>query len=260
MSIIQVAKSWLGRGLVTSRLNRVVLGAGGIVVVFHRVNDLLPGDGLTRSSRDFERFCRFFRSYFDVISLGEHVSRLASERSLAGTLVITFDDGYLDNIEVAAPILRRFALPATFFVTTSFIESSIVPWWDAGLARHPGWMSWEQVRSLAAEGFDIGGHTRTHPDLGQIDGEQADLEIAGCRDDLRCELGAPPAHFAYPYGRVENMRESNRERVKRAGYHCCVSSFGGISRPPQDPFRLPRVSVDLWHRTPEQFAFEVLVR
>src|ERR1700693_3674727 len=92
-----------------------------VIVAFHRVNDGMPEDGLTCSSAKFEKFCRFFRSHFRVIPLWEQVAGRDGTQALGGTLSITLDDGYRDNFEVAAPILRKLDLPATFFVTTGFI-------------------------------------------------------------------------------------------------------------------------------------------
>jgi len=106
---------------------RSLLGDTGVVVAFHRVSDALAEDGITRSGRDFERFCRFFRANFDVIPLGRFVELLEQRSSVRGALTITFDDGYLDNYEVAAPILRALRLPATFFLTTRFVGSDAVP-------------------------------------------------------------------------------------------------------------------------------------
>lgn len=259
MSLRQYTGSWIGRGLVTGKLHRPLLSDRGIVVAFHRVNDDIPEDGLTRSSRDFDRFCRFFRTYFDVIPLTEFVTRLERRQSVAGTLSITLDDGYRGNFEVAAPILARLGLPATFFVVTRYLGTNIVPWWDRELRKQPGWMTWDQVRTLNDQGFEIGAHTRNHADLGAVDGSEAELEIRGSRDDLRAELGITADLFAYPYGQANNLLEANRERAKDAGFRCCASCFGGLSRSGSDPFKLKRVPIAPWLRTPSQFAFEALI-
>jgi peptidoglycan/xylan/chitin deacetylase (PgdA/CDA1 family) len=224
------------------------------------VNDSIPEDGLTKGSRDFERFCRFFRDNFDVVTLGDLVARIEARSSVAGTLAITFDDGYLDNFEVAAPILKKFGLSATFFVATKYIESSTVPWWDVNLPRQPGWMTWRQLKQLVAEGFDIGAHTRNHVDLGTVSGDEATDEISGSRQDLAAELGVVPEHFAFPYGDVRNLSDANRENIAQAGFRCCVSCHGGLVAATNDPFRLRRVPISAWHRTPQQFAFEILAQ
>lgn len=257
MSVYHSAKSWIGRGLIASRLFRRSLGDGGVVVAFHRVNDDIPEDGLTRSSRSFEAFCRRFSSSFDVITLTDFVSRLERKASVAGALAITFDDGYLDNFTVAAPILKQLNLPATFYITTGFIGSTIVPWWDAAISPRQPWMDWDHVRQLAAEGFEIGAHTRSHADLGKVEGDEAKKEIAGSREELREAIGRVPEHFAYPYGQKTNLLEGNRALVKCAGFRSCVSCFGGRAVSTTDPHRLRRVPISPWFRTPEQFLFEV---
>jgi peptidoglycan/xylan/chitin deacetylase (PgdA/CDA1 family) len=224
------------------------------------VNDVLPEDGITKSARDFERFCRFFKTNFDVIPLGSLVDLLERRGSIGGTLAITLDDGYLDNFEVAAPILRALSLPATFFLTTSFLGSDIVAPWDRQLPIQPGWMSWDHVRQLAREGFELGAHTRTHVDLGTLDTDEATLEIAGSKVDMMEQLGHAPDLFAYPFGSPNNMRDTNRERVRRAGFRCRASCYGGLARAGTNPHKLPRVPISPWYRTPEQFACEVLFR
>ena len=259
MTLKERTKWVLGRGIVSTGLHRVFLRGGAVIVAFHRVNDMLR-DPLTVSPGAFESFCRFFRSNFDVIGLGDLVGRLGRGASIHGALAITFDDGYLDNFEVAAPILRKLSLPATFFVATGFLGSTTVPWWDRGLSRQPGWMSWDHVRTLSGEGFEIGAHTRTHADLGSIEGDEAEAEIQGSRQDLLDRLGHAPAHFAFPYGQRLNLSESNRRRIQSAGFKSCVSCFDGLTDPRADPFHLPRVAVSSWLRSPEQFVLDMLAR
>ena len=244
--------------MVSSGLHRLVLGNAGVIVAFHRVNDLLPEDGLTVSSHKFDKFCRFFRKYFDVVTLDDFVTRLESGDGLAGSLAITFDDGYLDNFEVAAPILGKYSLPATFFVVTGFLGSAIVPEWNARLPRQPGWMTWDQVGQLSREGFDIAAHTRTHVDLGKVNGTTAATEILGARDDLFRALGRVSQHFAYPYGQRSHLLEGNRRLIQDAGFRSCMSCHGGLAPAGTDPFRLQRVPISAWFRNPSQWAFEVL--
>lgn len=85
-----------------------------IVVAFHRVTDEMPGDGITCSSEKLERFCEFFLKHFRVVALSEQIAANRAGRKVGGSLSVTFDDGYRNNYEVAAPILRRLNVPATF--------------------------------------------------------------------------------------------------------------------------------------------------
>ena len=251
-------KRALGQGIFASRLDALLLRDTAVVVAFHRVQNTSTNEGgLTVAVATFERYCRFFRNYFDVVSLSEIVSKLERRQSLSRQLAITFDDGYLDNYTNAAPILERLSLPATFFVVSRWIGTTIVPRWDrmAGV-RHP-WMNWGQVRSLAQRGFEIGAHTQNHVNLGVVSDAEAEAEIAGARIDLERELHAPVQLFAFPYGSRENIRRVTPDIVRRAGFRCCCSCYGGAVTPRTDPFSLRRVPINDSYPSPQEFGFQV---
>jgi peptidoglycan/xylan/chitin deacetylase (PgdA/CDA1 family) len=249
-------KAALGQGLLGLRVHRMIEAERGLIVVFHRVNRFPTTDGLTATPERFEEFCRFFSRYFNVVSLTTFIQALEQGRSVGGMLAITFDDGYLDNYEIAAPILTRLDLPATFFVTTRFIGSEIVPWWDREIGMVFPWMNWGQVRALHAQGFEIGAHTRTHSDLGLVAGDAAMDEIQGSRFDLEDQLGAQVQHFAYPYGREHQLMESNRDLVAQAGYRCCCSSYGGSNTKTTSPLFVRRQPISSWFSSPYELGFE----
>ncbi len=249
-------KALAGRAVFAAGMHRHLLGDRGIIVAFHRVNDQTAGDALTVSCRSFARFCAFFKRHYEVLPLGEMVARIDRGESIGGSLAITFDDGYLDNYTVAAPILRHHALPATFFITSQFIGTQTVPCWDADVTPPPRWMSWDQVRALAAQGFTIGGHTRSHANLGEVAGDTARKEIRGGREEIEAELGTAIDLFAYPFGRPDALAEDNRDLVREAGFRCCVSCHGGTVTSRTDPFRLYRVPINDWFADPHQFGLE----
>ena len=93
------------------------------IMIFHRVvaepDPLLPGEP---SAEQFEALLRHVKSRFSVIPLAEGVRRLYDGTLPAGAMAITFDDGYADNLAVAAPILGRLAIPATVFIATGYLD------------------------------------------------------------------------------------------------------------------------------------------
>ena len=230
-----------------------------LIIAFHRVNDHLPEDGLTCSSAKFAEFCRFFHDHFRVLSLSEQIAAGRAGENMGGTLSITFDDGYLDNFEVAAPILRALRLPATFFITTGFIDTKVVPFWDRELPAQPGWMQWDHVRMLARQGFEIGCHTNSHIDMGTADSQTVRRELEVSRDRLQKELGTAPPLFAYPFGGRGNISVESLAVVREVGFMCCASCYGGINDPAEDPFNLKRIPVAEWFATPHQFGYELLM-
>jgi peptidoglycan/xylan/chitin deacetylase (PgdA/CDA1 family) len=261
MPLRPTLKRLLGRTIFASHLDAVLLRDTAVVVAFHRVQEAVePDDSLTISARMFERHCRFFRRHFRVVPLRGIVEKLERGQRLNQELAITFDDGYRDNFEIAAPVLEKLSLPATFFIVTQMMGTDDVPWWDRERGARHSWMTWDQVRALHRKGFDIGAHTRTHADLGSVSGAEAEREIAGARLELEGELGASVDLFAYPYGGAKHLTDANRELVKASGFRCCCSSFGGINATGGSPFQLSRVPISFWHESPHQFGVEVALR
>jgi peptidoglycan/xylan/chitin deacetylase (PgdA/CDA1 family) len=241
-----------------SYLYRWFLRRRAVIVLFHRVDDRYPLDPLTRTQADFERFLAFFARFFRVVTLGELARRIERGESVARHLVITFDDGYLDNQTTAAVALARAGLPACFFITTEFIGSDRVPWWDADAGIRSEWMAWDHVRALHQAGFEIGAHTCNHVDLGVVSGHEAQVEIEGSKERLEAELGAPVRCFSYPYGRRENFTPDNKLLVRDAGFEVCVSAFGGMVAPGADRLALPRIAISQWFQSPYQFGLDAI--
>jgi peptidoglycan/xylan/chitin deacetylase (PgdA/CDA1 family) len=106
-----------------------------LVLNYHRVLD--PRDcpfdrGVISASPDqFYEQVSYFKSHFHVTGLPELLELVGAGKPVAGfRTMITFDDGYIDNYQNAFPILRTLGLPAVFFLPTSYIDTSRVPWWD----------------------------------------------------------------------------------------------------------------------------------
>jgi peptidoglycan/xylan/chitin deacetylase (PgdA/CDA1 family) len=250
-------KSSLGRTVFGSGLHQSLLRNAAVVVTFHRVNNADAEDVLTCNVESFEKYCRFFADHFNVVSLGDLVKKLEVAGRLDCELAITFDDGYQDNYEYAAPVLKSKGLPATFFVVSEYIGSQLVAWWDRSLSSPQPWMTWDQVELLHREGFEIGAHTRTHANLAEVTGAEAWREILGSRIELEERLSTRIDLFAYPYGGQKDICEENRRMIKAAGFRCCCSCFGGFNTSGTDPYHLRRIAVSSWYASPHHFGCEL---
>ena len=83
------------------------------------------------SARAFEQQMRFLALNRNVISIEQLVQKLAQQEPIErGTVVITFDDGYLNNLTVAAPILAKYTLPATIYLATNYVSDGKNQWVD----------------------------------------------------------------------------------------------------------------------------------
>jgi peptidoglycan/xylan/chitin deacetylase (PgdA/CDA1 family) len=105
---------------------------GLMALAYHRVGDgrdsLLDRSLFSVTADDFHAQVAFLKKYFDVIPPADIAAALRSRRGRY--VLITFDDGYRDNYEIAFPILKSQGVPATFFVTTAFLDHRLVSWWD----------------------------------------------------------------------------------------------------------------------------------
>jgi len=108
---------------------RLVKNGQSIVLNYHRLckthdpfSPALPVD-------IFRKQVEWLADNFRIMSVGELVERSSKGKPLDGTAAITFDDGYIDNYELAFPILKSLQLPATFFITINFIDGQL-PWFE----------------------------------------------------------------------------------------------------------------------------------
>jgi peptidoglycan/xylan/chitin deacetylase (PgdA/CDA1 family) len=158
------------------------------------------------------RWLRLLR--YTLLGLDEYVRHRADHSSPPPrSVVITFDDGYRDNAELAHPILHREGASATIFLVSDSLGTSNT--WAGGteLADRP-LMTWEQAETVREAGVELGVHTKTHTALPGLPRERLDDETARARAELEARLG-PMRHFAYPYGKVD---EAATAAVERAGF------------------------------------------
>jgi peptidoglycan/xylan/chitin deacetylase (PgdA/CDA1 family) len=120
---------------VTWLIEQVVKPESLLVLNYHRIGDWwnTPHDEAVFSATAdmFDDQVRYLKQRYSIVSLAEAVDLVTSKRKFAGTAVLlTFDDGYLDNHRLAFPILRAHGVPATFFLVTSLAGTAELPWWD----------------------------------------------------------------------------------------------------------------------------------
>jgi len=101
------------------------LNPGPIVLLYHRVAKLSQDPHLLAvSPQHFEEQLNAMRQHYQVVSLSELGGRLADGGRLEPVVVITFDDGYADNAEFAFPLVKKYGIPATFYLTSGFVGST----------------------------------------------------------------------------------------------------------------------------------------
>ena len=152
------------------------------------------------SEDSFKRHVRWLASGAVTVTTVDELLRLPES---AEAVAITFDDGFSNFGDIAAPLLASAGLPSTLFVVTDQVGGTNA--W--GGVRDPGvptlpLMDWQELGRLPALGVTLAAHTRSHRRLHALAGDELAEEIVGSARVLEQRTGTAPTGFAYPYGAV----------------------------------------------------------
>jgi len=254
----------------------------------------------------FEAQMRFLRARYRLVSLDTLHEELSNPRTTGQSVVITFDDGYRDVYTHAFPVLQRYNIPATIFLTVGAVDSGEVAWYDKvflalSVAPHEKldlmldkprrfllptaaarlraaeeinfWLrglpdgqrkefcsqlerlvplpsdqlaermlKWEQIRTMQQSGISFGSHTLSHPSVSRLTLAALEEELRGSKAMLEERLGVPVSHFAYPFGKPADYKDTEGA-VARSGYRTASTTVWGINAAGVNPYELCRVSL-----------------
>lgn len=145
----------------------------------------------------------------------------------AKPVVLTFDDGYVDDAVAVAPILARRHWPATLAII-------------AGRAGATAFLSWPQIEELDRQGMDIASHSMDHVELAGASSADLQRQLADSRRLLAAHLGHPVYWFVYPAGSYDAAAE---QAAKDAGYLLAYTTDAGSTISSASPMAEPRVRV-----------------
>jgi peptidoglycan/xylan/chitin deacetylase (PgdA/CDA1 family) len=172
-------------------------------------------------------------------------SEAASAPPARRTVAITFDDAFRSVLETARPILDRHGMKATVFVPTAFpgrpgpmAWAGTDQWVGGPHERELSCMSWDELRELAADGWEIGSHTVSHPRLTQLDDAALDDELRASRAACEAQVERTCDTLAYPYGDADDRVAA---AAGRAGYRFAATLPASLE--PRGALLWPRVGI-----------------
>jgi peptidoglycan/xylan/chitin deacetylase (PgdA/CDA1 family) len=191
------------------------------ILVYHHIRQRSPMD--SRALRRLTVTPEIFQQQMQYLQdNGYHIVSFSSLENFferGGELptrpvIISFDDGWESQFQVAVPILEKYQFTATFFVIANYVGCR-------------GFLSVDELRAMVGRGMSIGSHSRSHPHLENItDAKRLWGEIYGSKAVLESELGVPVTEFAYPYG---SYNAAAVNMVMLAGYKAArAANFGSL--------------------------------
>ena len=253
-----------------------------VILLYHRICNV-PDDPfqLAVSPEHFSDHLRYLKENWHVVRLED-----AFQQRKEPAVAITFDDGYTDNLVYALPILEACGVPATFFITTGYLDTDEGYWWDelslydkAADMEYHGFlkamqpevrnrhlaeirrrhnssvtcpemnrsMTSLQLQQLAASALvDIGSHGVSHTPFSILSAKAQLNEFKDSRDHLLQLLERDISAFSYPFGGAEDIADSSSQLCRSAGYSYAVVNVPGQAHRWTNRYRLPRNIVRDW--------------
>lgn len=222
-----------------------------VILAYHRIANVSEDPSqLCVSIEKFSKHMEYAKKKFKIIKLSDLVYAIKNKENLKNTLVVTFDDGYFDNLENALPILKQFQIPATVFVTAGKIGDNTAFSWDLNVDKKDQGraLTENELKKMSQSPFiEIGAHTKSHPILSKLTKERQESEILDSKTFLQKITGKKIDLFAYPFGTKKDFNQESKDLLEKRGFLCGCSCEGGYVGHNSDIYDLPRNIVRNWN-------------
>lgn len=200
------------------------------ILMYHRFGE----DKFPSTNSTMEQFTSHVeelrKSKYNIIRLDKGIEGIKNKNLKDRSISITIDDAYLSVYKKAWPILKKFNIPFTLFVSTDVIDRKL-----------PNYMNWDQIRELMDYGVIIGSQTKSHPHLHRLSQKQILYEIEYSNKRFIEELGFKPNLFAYPYGEYDLK---TLEIIKGSGFDAAFGQHSGVAHKSAGLFEIPRFAMN----------------
>ncbi len=226
------------------------------VLMYHHVNPH-KGDTVTVTPDVFEGQMRHLReSGYRALTIDELVSYIAGETVLKQrAVVVTFDDGWLDNFIYAFPVMKRYNINACIFIVTDWVNNSAT---DASpsvtVPAHKESKSlirkgragevilgWDHIIAMQESGLmEFYAHTRSHARCTTLSAQELLSEVGESKRAIENHLSKPCPYMCWPYG---EYNDAALKAAREVGYKALFTTVHGVVNPGSDPFAIKRIVI-----------------
>lgn len=215
------------------KIQQAVNGVGNSrkipVLMYHSI-DFEKGNELRIPKDKFRLQMKYLKDNgFTTLTLNELYSYIVFDTNLpAKPIILTLDDGYVDNYTNALPVLKEFNFKATVFMITSCIDSD------------KSYLTSNQLQEMDKAGMDIESHTVSHPELNKLSYNDQLVELKNSKTTLEKILNREVPYLAYPYGK---SNDDTLKIIKDLGYKMAFSTIIGDASKADGLYKLHRLYV-----------------
>jgi peptidoglycan/xylan/chitin deacetylase (PgdA/CDA1 family) len=218
------------------------------VLMYHKVNNV-PENPLSVPVSVFdEQMAQLGELGYTVVDLDAVLAHFVEGQALPPrSVLITFDDGYHDNLSNALDVLARYGYPAVLFIPIGYMDDQHPLPHEEHLARRGlinRTLGWDELADLERQGVRMESHGISHRPLAALEVDEAAREIALSKLRLEERLGRPVRAFAYVKGSEAHYKPVHLSLLRQAGYELAFTSVSGPNGPHSDPLRLHRYNVE----------------
>jgi peptidoglycan/xylan/chitin deacetylase (PgdA/CDA1 family) len=217
------------------------------ILLYHRIENVSNDPVLLCVSPEtFEKHLIFIKDNYDVISLSELSGRIISKNLIGNEAAITFDDGYQDNITNALPLLEKYDIPATIFITTDSLGEKASFEWDLQYneSDRAVFLNKKEIQKLSNNRLiELGAHTHSHKKLSTLSLQEQMREIAESKKILEDIMGKNIKLFAYPFGGKLDFNNSTKNILSNTEFDFAYSNTNEIANEKNKRYSIPRINI-----------------